>query len=130
MAEAFTDATVWLSEEERSLAVSRLGNKESVKLSWPVFRKALRKIVTDWRWYLFSALFAVSATSYEKTGVYGEMIFWLKSTGRYTLQQVNYYPSIFTTIAIVSTYVLTIISTITGSRAIINPIMWVELVGP
>ena len=92
-------------------------------LSWPVFRKAVTRIVTDWRWYLFSALFAVSATSFEKTGVYNEFTFWLKSTGKYTLQQVNYYPSIFTAVAIVSTYVLTIVSTLTGSRAIINPIM-------
>ncbi|KAL1410735.1 hypothetical protein Q8F55_001677 [Vanrija albida] len=122
-----TTKAFWLSADERGLAVSRLGSKEAVQLSWPVFRRAIRKIVTDWRWYMFSALFAVSATSYEKTGVYGEFTFWLKSTGRYTLQQVNYYPSIFTTVAIVSTYVLTIVSTLTGSRAIINPIMFLAV---
>jgi ACS family pantothenate transporter-like MFS transporter len=103
--------------------VTRLGSKPAVPLSWRVLRGAVWRIVRDWRWYLFSALFAVSATSFEKTGVYGEFTFWLQSTGRYSLQQVNYYPSIFTTIAIVSTYVLTIVSTLTGSRAIINPIM-------
>jgi ACS family pantothenate transporter-like MFS transporter len=115
-----------LSDDEKALARSRLNREHPpVRLTLRVLRASAWRIVTDWRWYLFSALFAISATSFEKTGVYSEFLLWLESTGHYSTAQVNYYPSIFTAVAIVSTYGLTVFSNLTGSRAIINPIMWV-----
>jgi len=57
-------------------------------------------------------------------GGYSEFNLWLKSTGTYTAQQINFYPSIFTAVSIVSTYVLTVMSDATGNRFIVNPIMY------
>ena len=114
----------WLSEEERQLCVSRLPPTEHVKMTWPVLLRSLRRILKTWRWYLFTALFTLSATAFEKTGVFSEFLFYLKSTGTYSASQINYYPSIFTTVAIVSTYALTVFSDYTGNRFIINPIMY------
>jgi ACS family pantothenate transporter-like MFS transporter len=96
-------------------------------MTWAVLRKSGRKIISSWQWYLFSLLFTLSATSFEKTGVYSEFLFFLKSTGTYTKAQINYYPSIFTTVAIVSTYGLTVMSDRTGNRFIVNPIMFTSV---
>ena len=93
-------------------------------MTWSTFRRSLKRIALSWQWYLFSSLFMVSATSFEKTGVYSEFLLWLKSTKKYTPSQINYYPSIFTTVAIVSTYALTVMSDRTNNRFIVNPIMF------
>ena len=121
------DHPVWLTEEERALCISRLPEKEHVKLTLPVLRKSMGKILFNWRWYLFSALFAIGAAAFEKTGIWSEFIFYLKSTGTYTASEINYYPSIFVTVAIVSTYGLTVMSDRTGNRFIINPIMYLAV---
>jgi hypothetical protein len=89
---------VWLTEEERELAVTRLPQTEHVQMTWNTLRTSILRVVTTWRWYLFVALFTVSATAFEKVGVYTEFNLWLKSTGTYTPQQINYYPSIFTAV--------------------------------
>ncbi len=114
----------WLSEEERQLCLARLPHSQHSPLSIAAFRSSLRMIVSSWRFYLFSLLFTVSATAFEKVGVYTEFNLWLKSTGTYTTQQINYYPSIFTAVVIVATYSITVMSDATGNRFIVNPIMY------
>ncbi len=69
------------------------------KMTLRSFWSSLKRVGTQWRFYLFSALFAVSATSFEKTGVYSEFLLWLRSTGYYPAAQVNYYSSIFTAVS-------------------------------
>jgi ACS family pantothenate transporter-like MFS transporter len=63
---------------------------------------SIRRAVSTWRWYLFTLLFTISATAFEKVGVYTEFNLWLKSTGTYTTTQINYYPSIFTAVRQIS----------------------------
>lgn len=89
---------VWLTEEERELAFTRLPQAEHVKMTFATLGASIRRAVSTWRWYLFTLLFTVSATAFEKVGVYTEFNLWLKSTGTYTTTQINYYPSIFTAV--------------------------------
>lgn len=69
---------------------------------------SIRRAVSTWRWYLFTLLFTVSATAFEKVGVYTEFNLWLKSTGTYTTTQINYYPSIFTAVRGVASHRLSL----------------------
>lgn len=126
--ESTTDIAGWLTEEERQLCITRLPQTDHTPVTVSSFRRSIKKIVTTWRFYLFSALFAVSATSFEKTGIYAEFQLWLKSTGRYTKQEINYYPTLNTAVAIVSTYALTVYSDATRNRFIVNPIMYVSVI--
>lgn len=56
----------WLSNEERELCLRRLPYTEHHKITWNTFRSSVWKMVANWRWYMFSSLFMVSATSFEK----------------------------------------------------------------
>lgn len=105
----------WLSEEERALCLSRLPPSEHYVITWDRFKASIWKVVTTWRYYLFSALFMVSATSFEKTGIYAEFGLWLKSEN-YPKHLVNYYPTISTAVSIVGTYVITVYCDATGHR--------------
>lgn len=96
-------------------------------MTWPIFRRSLRRIVGTWRWYLFSALFTVSATSFEKTGIYGEWGLWLRTRPEVSTQDRNYIPTINTAVAIISTYLLTVYSDATQNRFIVNPIMFLAV---
>ncbi|RSH94945.1 hypothetical protein EHS25_000029 [Saitozyma podzolica] len=122
-----TTKAFWLTEEERELAFTRLPQAEHVKMTFATLGASIRRAVSTWRWYLFTLLFTVSATAFEKVGVYTEFNLWLKSTGTYTTTQINYYPSIFTATAVVSTYILTLISDETGNRFIVNVIMYIAV---
>ncbi|BEJ12518.1 hypothetical protein CspHIS471_0209780 [Cutaneotrichosporon sp. HIS471] len=116
----------WLTEEERELCLSRLPPHEHYVVTWPRFKKSILTIVSTWRYYLFSALFMVSATSFEKTGIYNEFMFWLEDAG-YPKHLVNYYPCIYTAVAIVGTYIMTVYCDATGHRFIANVIMFVSV---
>ncbi|OCF37148.1 MFS transporter, ACS family, pantothenate transporter [Kwoniella heveanensis BCC8398] len=118
-----TTKAFWLTEEERELCLRRLPHVEQHKMTFGTLGKTLKRLGFNWRFYLFTALFGISATSFEKVGVYTEFNLWLRSAG-YTKQQISYYPSIFTAMAILSTYILTVISDATKNRFIVNPIMF------
>ncbi|EAL20823.1 hypothetical protein CNBE1850 [Cryptococcus deneoformans B-3501A] len=121
-----TTKAFWLTEEERELCVQRLPPAEHHKMTLKSLGKSVKRLVTTWRWYLFTLLFTVSATAFEKVGVYTEFNLWLKAAG-YNASQISYYPSIFTATAIVSTYFLTVISDVTRNRFVINPIMYLAV---
>lgn len=116
----------WLTEEERELCRTRLPPTEHYVITWPRFRESIGKIVRTWRFYLFSALFMLSATSFEKTGVYNEFALWLKYRG-YPAELVNWYPCIYQAVAIVGTYAMTVYCDATGHRFIANVIMYASV---
>jgi ACS family pantothenate transporter-like MFS transporter len=74
-----------------------------------------------------------SATSFEKTGVYSEFLFWVQSvknpdgTPRYTPSQINYYPTLQTAVAILGTYLMTVYCDYTGNRFVANVIMYISV---
>ncbi|WVQ79336.1 hypothetical protein IAT38_001433 [Cryptococcus sp. DSM 104549] len=118
-----TTKAFWLTEEEREMCLRRMPRIEHKKMTWRSLGGTIKKGASDWRYLLFNALFMISALSFEKVGVYAEFNLWLKSAG-YNARQISYYPSLFTATAIVSTYLLAVISDATRNRFIINPIMF------
>ncbi|KAL7420600.1 hypothetical protein Q5752_004551 [Cryptotrichosporon argae] len=116
----------WLSEDERALCLSRLPPTPHAKLTMGLFTSSLKRIVSTWRFYLFTLLFTISATSFEKVGVYSEFSLWLKAAG-YATELVDYYPCIFTAVAVVGTYVLTVWTDATGQRFAANAVMYASV---
>lgn len=111
----------WLTEEERQLCLTRLPPTEHYVITWARFKASIWKVVTTWRFYLFSALFMISATSFEKTGIYAEFGLWLKAEN-YPKHLINYYPTISTAVSIVGTYVITVYCDATGHR--VSMLLW------
>ncbi|KAI0068919.1 MFS general substrate transporter [Artomyces pyxidatus] len=97
-----TTKAFYLSKEERLLSSSRLDATDTTRspLSWNL----AKRVLTRWRWYACSLLFAVSGET-ESFGSNNLMGLWLKAIGGYTVEQVDYYPSGMTAFAIVSTLV-------------------------
>ncbi|KAJ3776541.1 major facilitator superfamily domain-containing protein [Lentinula raphanica] len=98
-----TTNVFYLSEEDRELAASRLRGYVEVKHS-PLSWKLAKRILTRWRWYACSLLFAISGET-ESFGSNNLMGQWLKATGGYTVEQTDYYPSGVTAFGIVSTLI-------------------------
>ncbi|KAF9451620.1 MFS general substrate transporter [Macrolepiota fuliginosa MF-IS2] len=98
-----TTKAFYLTEEERELAYSRLQGEVQVDrppLTWDLARRVLSR----WRWYACSLLFAISGET-ESFGSNNLMGQWLKAIGGYTVEQVDFYPSGVTAVAIASTLV-------------------------
>lgn len=121
-----TTRAFWLTEEERQLCLSRLPPTEHYVITWPRFRQSCIKIVTTWRFYLFCALFMLSATSFEKVGVYSECLLWLKSI-KYNPATLNYLGLTPLVTAITGTYAVTVWCDATGHRFWANVIMYVSV---
>ncbi|TFK76048.1 MFS general substrate transporter [Pluteus cervinus] len=101
-----TTKAFYLSKEERELASRRLQSEVQVDRS-PLSWSLARRILSRWRWYGCSLLFAVSGET-ESFGSNNLMGQWLKAIGGYTVPQIDYYPSGVTAVAIVSTLVCAI----------------------
>lgn len=67
-----TSKAWWLSHEEREVCLRRVPYQDHYVITWPRFKASIWLTVKTWRYYLFCALFMLSATSFEKTGVYSE----------------------------------------------------------
>ncbi|KAF8640079.1 hypothetical protein AX17_001319 [Amanita inopinata Kibby_2008] len=109
-----TTKAFYLSEEERSIACTRLAGRVEVNpgsLSW----RLVRRVLGRWRWYACSLLFAISGET-ESFGSNNLMGQWLKSIGGYTVEQIDYYPSGVTAVAIVSTLVCASLTDHSGVR--------------
>ncbi|GLB33663.1 putative MFS general substrate transporter [Lyophyllum shimeji] len=98
-----TTKAFYLTTEERGLAYERLENDVQVKrrsLSWDL----ARRVLTRWRWYGCSLLFAISGET-ESFGSNNLMGQWLKAIGGYSVEQIDFYPSGVTAVAIASTLI-------------------------
>ncbi|KAF7776056.1 hypothetical protein Agabi119p4_4449 [Agaricus bisporus var. burnettii] len=98
-----TTKAFYLTQEERELAYTRLQGEIQVDrppLSWNL----TRRILTRWRWYACSLLFAISGET-ESFGSNNLMGQWLKAIGGYTIEQIDYYPSGATAVAIAATLI-------------------------
>ncbi|KAH8830716.1 MFS general substrate transporter [Flagelloscypha sp. PMI_526] len=93
----------YLSEAERSLAYERMKNvvqSDPPSLSLDTARRVLSK----WRFYGCSLLFAISGET-EILGSAGIMGQWMKAIGGYHVEQIDYYPTGLTAVAIASTLI-------------------------
>ncbi|KAG8218791.1 major facilitator superfamily domain-containing protein, partial [Butyriboletus roseoflavus] len=98
-----TTKAFYLTEEERLLSYDRLEHGHDVSrrpLSWNL----AKRVLTRWRWYGCSLLFAISGET-ESFGSNNLMGQWLSAVGGYSVEQVDYYPSGVTAFGIVSTLV-------------------------
>ncbi|KAA1466254.1 MFS general substrate transporter [Dentipellis sp. KUC8613] len=96
-----TTKAFYLSEEERLLSSDRLDSDTTHRpLSWDL----AKRILTRWRWYACSLLFAISGET-ESFGSNNLMGQWLSAVGGYTVEQTDYYPSGVTAVGIASTLV-------------------------
>ncbi|KAH0840074.1 major facilitator superfamily domain-containing protein [Lanmaoa asiatica] len=98
-----TTKAFYLTHEERLLSYDRLEPDHDVirrPLSWNL----AKRVLTRWRWYGCSLLFAISGET-ESFGSNNLMGQWLSAVGGYSVEQVDYYPSGVTAFGIVSTLV-------------------------
>jgi len=85
------------------LAITRLQGHVNVThspLSWQLFKRML----TRWRWYACSLLFAISGET-ESFGSNNLMGQWLAAIGGYSVEQIDFYPAGVTAFGIASTLV-------------------------
>ncbi|KAG9317604.1 major facilitator superfamily domain-containing protein [Chiua virens] len=98
-----TTRAFYLTEEERLLSYDRLKLDHDITrrpLSWTL----IKRVLTRWRWYGCSLLFAISGET-ESFGSNNLMGQWLSAVGGYAVEQVDYYPSGVTAFGIASTLV-------------------------
>ncbi|KAK4622663.1 Pantothenate transporter FEN2 [Fulvia fulva] len=93
----------YLTSEEKMLAVERLPevSKQRGVLGWSL----IRRVVFSWQWWAFVWLW-IAGSNTEMWSSNAIMQLWLKSTGDYTTQQVNYIPSSVSGFGIVATLLL------------------------
>lgn len=91
----------FLTAAEQQLANDRLPPRPHTKLDWSLVRRCLY----NWRWYAFSALFAISSML-EIVGSTGLIQLWLAAyPQQFSKPDRNYYPLGATAVAIVATYI-------------------------
>lgn len=91
----------FLSDAERALAVKRLPPRPHTKLDWTLVRRCLK----TWKWYAFSALFAISSML-EVVGSTGLFQLWLAAyPDTYSKQDRDFYPLGTTAVAITATFI-------------------------
>ncbi|KAJ8698081.1 hypothetical protein PTI98_004832 [Pleurotus ostreatus] len=103
---AITNA-FYLTDEERRLAVKRLETDDfEVSRSNPFSLNLAKRVLSRWRWYGCSLLFAISGET-ESFGTNNLMGQYLKAhpTHTYTVEQIDFYPSGATAFAILSTLI-------------------------
>lgn len=93
----------YLTSDEKMLAVERLPevSKQRGVLGWSL----IRRVVFSWQWWAFVWLW-IAGSNTEMWSSNAIMQLWLKSTGDYTTQQVNYIPSSVSGCGIVATLLL------------------------
>ncbi|RFU31560.1 hypothetical protein B7463_g4773, partial [Scytalidium lignicola] len=89
----------WLRPEEKELARKRLineGKGEDMPMNWPGIKRVLKK----WHFWVYTAYYTFFICS-ENIGSY--MNLWLKSLDRYSVPQINTYPTVINAVTIVTT---------------------------
>ncbi|KAF9055086.1 MFS general substrate transporter [Hymenopellis radicata] len=98
-----TTKAFYLSIEERKLASDRIQAEIQVARD-PVTWRTAKRILSKWRWYGCSLLFAISGET-ESFGSNNIMGQWMKAIGGYSVEQIDYYPLGATAVAIASTLI-------------------------
>ncbi|KAG7097118.1 hypothetical protein E1B28_004496 [Marasmius oreades] len=94
----------YLSDEERLLATRRIKDDIQVVRSTPFSMGLAKRVLGRWRWWWCSLLFAISG-EIESLGSNNIMGQYLKAIGGYTIEQIDFYPSGATAVAIASTLI-------------------------
>ncbi|KAL1614620.1 hypothetical protein SLS54_009590 [Diplodia seriata] len=89
----------WLKPAEKELALERM-RKAGKHLEEPFTLKGLQRILKKWHFWVYTAYYTFFICS-ENIGTY--MNLWLKSLDRYSVSQINTYPTVINAITIVTT---------------------------
>jgi len=89
----------WLTPAEKSLAITRM-QKIGRALEEPLTLSGLRRVLSNWHVWVYTAYYTFFICS-ENIGTY--MNLWLKSLDRYTVAEINVYPTAMPAITIVTT---------------------------
>ncbi|OJD34151.1 major facilitator superfamily transporter [Diplodia corticola] len=89
----------WLKPAEKELALERM-RKAGKHLEEPFTMKGLRRILKKWHFWVYTAYYTFFICS-ENIGTY--MNLWLKSLDRYSVSEINTYPTVINAITIVTT---------------------------
>ncbi|KAF4119889.1 MFS transporter, ACS family, pantothenate transporter [Geosmithia morbida] len=89
----------WLKPEEREFALARMKHAGK-QLEKPFTWRGLRRILGRWHFWVYTTYYTFFICS-ENIGSY--MNLWLKSLNRYTVAEVNTYPTVINAITIVTT---------------------------
>lgn len=93
----------YLSPAERTLAVTRL--PEVTKQRGTIGLSLIRRVLATWHFWAFVLLWIANSNT-EMYSTNAIMQLWLRSTGDYTIQQVNYIPTAVSGFGIVATFLL------------------------
>ncbi|KAH8807541.1 putative pantothenate transporter [Xylogone sp. PMI_703] len=89
----------WLRSEEKELARKRLVN-EGKGEDVPMTLSGIARVLKKWHFWVYTAYYTFFICS-ENVGSY--MNLWLKSLNRYTIPQINTYPTVINAVTIVTT---------------------------
>ncbi|KAL1962660.1 hypothetical protein VTN77DRAFT_9294 [Rasamsonia byssochlamydoides] len=90
---------IWLKDHEKELALRRM--KDAGKdLEEPITTAGLYRVLKKWHFWVYTAYYTFFICS-ENIGTY--MNLWLKSLNRYTVPEINTYPTVINAVTIVTT---------------------------
>ncbi|KAL4778526.1 major facilitator superfamily domain-containing protein [Aspergillus varians] len=88
----------WLKPEEKELAHERM-RKAGRSLEEPITWKGTKRVLSRWHFWVYTTYYTFFICS-ENIG--GYMNLWLKSLNRYSVSQINTYPTVMNAITIVT----------------------------
>ncbi|KAL4863192.1 hypothetical protein BDV12DRAFT_202344 [Aspergillus spectabilis] len=91
----------WLKPEEKELARERM-RKAGKSLEEPITWKGTKRVLSRWHFWVYTAYYTFFICS-ENIG--GYMNLWLKSLNRYSVSQINTYPTVTNAITIVTSLI-------------------------
>ncbi|ORY90219.1 MFS general substrate transporter [Leucosporidium creatinivorum] len=111
---------LFLSPEERQLAIDRLPHKPETHLDLSVFKRVLGR----WRWWMMSVIWIVGG-ELESIGSNSLQALWMKSRNAsglasYSVPQINYWPQGATAVAIMALLVTAVWTDYTQKRYQVN----------
>ncbi|KAL5000857.1 major facilitator superfamily domain-containing protein [Aspergillus recurvatus] len=89
---------IWLRAEEKELALSRM-RRAGKSLEEPITWKGTKRVLSKWHFWVYTAYYTFFICS-ENIGSY--MNLWLKSLNRYSVSQINTYPTVTNAITILT----------------------------
>ncbi|KAL4816196.1 major facilitator superfamily domain-containing protein [Aspergillus spinulosporus] len=87
---------IWLRPEEKELALIRM-RRAGKSLEEPITWKGTKRVLSKWHFWVYTAYYTFFICS-ENIGSY--MNLWLKSLNRYSVSQINTYPTVTNAITI------------------------------
>ncbi|KAI9926196.1 hypothetical protein MW887_004659 [Aspergillus wentii] len=94
-----TTRVFWLKPAEKELAQQRMA-AAGKKLDEAVTLRGIKRVLRKWHFWVYTAYYTFFICS-ENIGTY--MNLWLKSLDRYTVPQINTYPTVINAVTIVTT---------------------------